>query len=416
MTGIEMRDKRQQWKVLTVSGLILLASGMVAAEERASDTLPPRAAAGHRFVHKIGIEARPGYVIRAHPFLQGENETGRPVKNSLSTHLKYAFQPQPDSYAGRIFGGVYQGVGLARYTFGESRQIGNPVALYLFQGARLAGLRERMSLNYEWNFGLSAGWNPYDPRHNPGNVIIGSRLNAYLNMNFDLNWMLSGALDLTAGVTLTHFSNGNTRFPNAGLNTAGMKAGLVYNFNRKKRFMPELLPPAVPDFPLHISYDLVLYGSWRRKGIDLGDERVALPDAYTVLGFNFSPMYNAGYRIRAGVSLDGFYDGSANIRALDYVTGAKPALSIPPLRKQMALGFSGRTEYVMPYFSVNLGLGVNVLHSGGDIRNYYQILALKIKVTRNTFLHIGYSLQNFNTPNSLMLGFGYRFNNRYPVL
>jgi hypothetical protein len=410
-----------------VAGLIFFISEWLSAEERAPGgkrqrndadtavTVSDENGAGRRFVHQIGVEVRPGFVLRTNPFLQGDNENGRPVKNAFSAHLRYSFRAQPDSPADRIFGGAWQGVGLARYTFGESRQIGDPVALYLFQGARLAWLCDRLSLNYEWNFGLSAGWKPYDPDDNYYNVIIGSPINAYINANLYLNWMISRRVDLITGIALTHFSNGNTRFPNAGLNEAGLKAGLVYNFSRKARFRTasSLLPP-VDGFPRHISYDLTLFGAWRRKGIALGEERIALPDAYTALGFNFSPMYNLSYRFRTGISLDGFYDGSANIRLNDYIAGTKPILFKPPLSEQLALGLSGRTEYVMPYFSVNLGMGVNIFHGGGDIKTFYQIMALKIAVTRNSFIHIGYSLHNFNTPNALMLGLGVRFNNKYP--
>ena len=32
------------------------------------------------------------------------------------------------------------------------------------------------------------------------------------------------------------------------------------------------------------------------------------------------------------------------------------------------------------------------------IRDRYQVFALKIDVTRSSFLHIGYNLQNFQTP------------------
>lgn len=70
----------------------------------------------------------------------------------------------------------------------------------------------------------------------------------------------------------------------------------------------------------------------------------------------------------------------------------------------------------MPYFTVGVGMGSNVLHRGGDLEAFYQMLVLKIAVTRSSFLHIGYSLKNFQTPNFLMLGIGYRFNNKYPVL
>jgi hypothetical protein len=372
--------------------------------------------AGRRFIHRIGTEVRPGFIVRSNPFLRGENENGQPIKNSLSAHLKYSFQSPPDSYACRIFGGSYQGIGLAYYTFNEKKQLGDPVVLYIFQGARIAKISRQLSFNYEWNFGLSTGWHPYDEYENRYNTIIGSRMNAYINTNFYLDWTLSRRIDLTAGITLAHFSNGNTHFPNAGLNTLGFKTGLVYNFNREKRSIPAAsFRPPVAEFPRHISYDLVLFGSWRRKGVAVGEDHFALPDTYKVFGFNFAPMYNLGYRFRAGVSLDGFYDGSANIYAKDHIIGTTPEFSKPPLHKQLALGLSGRTEYVMPYFSVNLGLGVNALHSGKDMRSLYQILALKIEVTRNSFIHIGYSLQNFNTPNFLMLGLGLRFNNKYPT-
>ena len=88
----------------------------------------------------------------------------------------------------------------------------------------------------------------------------------------------------------------------------------------------------------------------------------------------------------------------------------------PSIDRQIALGISGRAEFVMPYFTVGIGLGVNVLHKGGDLKSFYQMLTLKIAATRRTFVHIGYCLKDFQTPNYLMLGVGFRFNNKYPVL
>lgn len=370
-----------------------------------------------RFVHRAAVEVRPGFIIRSNPFLRGENERRLPIRNSASVHLKYSFQSQAKSCVERIFGGSYQGIGAAYYTFGERKQLGNPVAFYLFQGARIAEIsRRRVSLHYEWNFGLSAGWRPYDKVVNPYNTIIGSEINAYINMNVYLEWMLSGKFGVATGVTLSHFSNGNTRYPNAGLNTFGLKSGLIYYFNRENGSLPaSRLCSSIAEFPRHVSYDLVLFGSWRRKGIMLGENMIALSDVYRVFGFSFAPMYNWGYRFRTGVSLDGFYDGSTNIYTVDYIAGTVPHFFKPPLYKQLSAGISGRVEYVMPYFSVNLGMGINVLHNESDLKRLYQVLALKIEVTRNSFIHIGYSLQQFKTPNFLMLGLGLRFNNRYPT-
>lgn len=363
-----------------------------------------------RFIHRIGFEARPEYIIPTNSFFRGENDDNERINQSFSAHLRYSFQYHPNTRTDQVYGGAYQGIGITKYTFHQDEHIGSPFAFYLFQGARIAGFTPRLSLNYEWNLGLSFGWHPYGWDDNYFNRVIGSKANAYINANFYLNYMLSKQFDLTAGVALTHFSNGNTKLPNAGLNTTGAKIGLVYNFNRKSDVLYNPIPQYTsPEFFRHISYDLVLFGSWRRKIVDCGNEQIVSSDAYTVFGFNFAPMYNLGYRLRIGISADGVYDGSANVYQdeNDYYTFRRPSID-----KQLALGLSGRTEYVMPYFTVGLGMGANVLHKGGDLKSFYQIFALKIDVTRNAFLHIGYSLHAFHNPNFLMLGIGYRFNNK----
>lgn len=378
----------------------------------------------HRFIHRLGVEVRPQYVFPTNPFLQGENERWQPIQTSFAAHLKYSFQFRPNTCADRIYGGAYQGFGLSATTFGDKKQLGDPISFYVFQGERIARFNPCLSLNYEWNFGLSAGWKPYDNDYNSYNGAVGSRMNAYINAGIYLNWAFSRYFDLIIGGDFTHFSNGNTKFPNAGVNTTGAKIGLVYNFNRtEEELTKSLLRPAIPRFPRHISYDLVLFGSWRRKGVYIGDGRqIASPGSYPVAGFNFAPMYNLGYKFRVGASLDGVYDGSANVYTYmeDYIVDSNGNGTPPPrqflkpgIQHQLSLGVSGRAEYVMPYFTIGVGIGANVL-GRGDLRGLYQILALKIGITRSTFLHIGYNLQNFQTPNYLMLGLGFRFHNKYP--
>ncbi len=365
-----------------------------------------------RTMHRIGAEFRPEHIFTINPFLQGENLAQLPVDLSLSAHLKYAFGFRPGSHADKIYGGVYQGIGAAYYDFANPRELGNPVAVYLFQGARIARITSRLSLDYEWNFGLSFGWKPYDREQNSRNIMMGSKVNALLNVNFFLRWMLTRELDLTVGPTLTHFSNGNTQLPNAGLNSAGLQAGLTYNFGRKRAEIPERSP--APPFRRHVSYDVVLFGSWCSKGVEVGGDYYASPDTYPVVGLNLSALYNFGYKFRAGISLDGVYDGSANVYVPDHIIGTGMEFVRPSIDRQLALGLSARAEFVMPYFTIGLGLGANMLHKGGDLKAFYQILALKIGITHSSFLHIGYSLRDFHMPNFLMLGVGYRFNNKYP--
>lgn len=369
-----------------------------------------------RRIHQISSEIRPAYILPTNIFLRGENARNAPIRYSFSGHLKYAFRFQPDTYIDRIYGSPIQGVGLAWYTFGARQEIGDPVALYVFQGGRIAQLNRWLSLHYEWNFGLSLGWHPHGFFTNPYNRSIGSDMNAYLHTQFYFKWALASQVDLQTGIGLTHFSNGNTKYPNAGLNTACLKIGVTYRFGDKRSsaFLPPLLLPP-PFFPRHVSYDVVLFGSWRRKGVILGESQIASPKAYPVVGFNFTPLYNFGYRFRAGLSFDGVYDGSANVYAEDYIIGTETPFYTPPVRRQLALGLSGRAEFVMPYFTIGLGIGRNLLYSGKDMRGWYQVLALKIEITRSSFLHIGYTLKDFHNPNYLMLGLGFRFHNLYPT-
>ena len=59
-----------------------------------------------------------------------------------------------------------------------------------------------------------------------------------------------------------------------------------------------------------------------------------------MFGFNFTPMYNLNYKLRLGVSLDGTFDGGANLYTDGDVYGSvdKSDIVRPPLGDQFALG------------------------------------------------------------------------------
>lgn len=407
-----MDNNMRMWKIRILSGVVFILFNLFAQGQVDSIS--------HRFVHGLSIEARPEYIFPTNVFLRGDNPERRLIRSSFSAHLKYSLRYNPGTPANRIYGNVYQGIGLGRYSFGEPEQLGNPMAFYLFQGAHITRFSHWLSLDYEWNFGLSSGWKPYHEQYNSSNRMMGSKINAYINANFYLRWMPSPCFNLTAGVTLAHFSNGNTNYPNAGLNTIGLKVGLDYYFHRKDDLLSKVnaAQTPIPAFCRHISYDFVVFGSWRRKGIDVLDGQIPSPEAYPVFGINFVPMYNLSYKFRLGVSLDGVYDGSANVYVKDSYSGGnldKADIIRPELRNQFSIGFSGRMEYVMPFFTMGIGMGTNVVGQG-DLRAFYQLLTLKVALTRDSFFHVGYNLQNFSEPNFLMLGIGFRFNNKYLYL
>lgn len=406
---------------VSVSSCLLLISPLsgLSRDTLSIDTAHKLNGAG-RFVHHLGVELRPGFVLPTVPFYAGLNDQRKPIRNALSGHIKYAFRFPNGSLGDQIYPHTYQGIGVSFYSFGNHRELGAPNTMYLFQRSKITQLRPNVALDYEWNFGLSTGWEPHDFEHNTYNVAIGSKTNAYLNAGLYLRWRLTQNTDLATGIDFTHFSNGNTNFPNAGLNTIGLKIGFLYDF--RKRYSVAGKRSKIPDsliaqYPKHIHYDLVFFGSWRRKGVEAIGQPVPSPHQYPVLGLYFGPMYNLSYRFRAGVSIDAVYDGSANVYTKNYFSAAlEEKFFKPSIDKQLAIGLSARAEYIMPIFTIGIGLGGNLLHRGGDLRGSYQTFALKIAATRNSFLHIGYNLKDFHEPNYLMLGLGYRFKNKAPSL
>ena len=350
----------------------------------------------------------PGLILHTNDFLRGSNPEVRTMNHNTGFRLKYAFSAPEQSEEARIFRDAYQGIGIGYNDFNP--QLGNPLSVFLLQGARIASLSNRLSINYEWNLGLAFGWHPYNEETNPDNKVIGSRVTAYIGLDFYLRWIMSRHVDLNLGVGVAHYSNGNTQYPNLGLNTAFLNLGASYYIGRKANHLlhrHEVAPPVSHD----ISYDLIVYGAWRQRGGYENGYPFLLNGKTAVVGFNFNPMYRLNHWLKLGASLDGTYDRTANIYYdVDYIDpDYNDQYRRPSTAKQMTLGMSARAEFTMPYFAINFGIGKNFLNTEGEFGGMYEVLALKINITRRSLLHIGYSLNDFHTPKHLMLGVGWRF-------
>lgn len=387
------------------SAIVMMAELLpLAAQENGGDEL----------THRVGIEMKGAWIAPSHGFFRGENGAGKRLDKSGSLHLKYSFQFPGSSRYGAMFPTAYQGIGLAWNTFFDKAELGAPAALYVFQGARIASLGERLSLDGEWNFGASFGWKPYDEQHNSFNRVVGSRVNAYIDAALLLSWRPLPGLTLNAGVDITHFSNGNTTLPNSGVNTIGARIGAVYNVARTP--MKSIRKEAVQESFRRFTLETIFYGALRAKGFEYEGSGYLLDGRFAVAGINIAPMYRFTRCFQAGVSLDVQYDESANLSGhlagmVSEGTGMSPRFYRPPLSEQVAAGLSLRAELVMPIFTIGVGLGRNVLYKG-ELGVFYQMATLKTDVGGNAFLQIGYRLDNFHDPSNLMIGLGWRFGGR----
>ena len=334
----------------------------------------------------VVINLRPSYVVPTHGFYNGWNTSGKPLRTAFSGDIQYTFSSQ-----GHF---AYQGVGIGVHSFFAHDLLGTPVSIYLLQGAPLLQVCKGLRLGYEWNFGLSAGWK------NNGTVTV-SALNAYINVAALFDLMISDHWSLMFGPGYTHFSNGDTKFPNGGANTLNFRIGAKYNLQGnndegvERIFGPE---PHKKAFKDNISYDLTALGGWRADRF-IDDERNLVIDnsAYTLIGIQFNPSYHFNEYLSLGPSLDLVYDASAN-RNFN-----KGFLS------HCAVGVSARGEISMPIFSINVGGGYNVLQSGPDLKGFYGIFSLKAFLTEKLYLNVTYRLGQTSYAHNMMFGIGWRF-------
>lgn len=397
-------------KKYIIAVLLLYLIG-VNINAKSQDSIP------RKIIHVVGLDFKPAYTFPTKSFFRGENLSQSPIRTNLSGHIKYGFKFSPDSYMGKMYPNTIQGIGIGYNTFNNPKEVGNPLAVYVFQTSRIASITKNLSFDYEWNFGASFGWKKYDAEKNPFNTIVGSKTNAYINLGFLFNWQMTNEIALRAGIGLSHYSNGNTRYPNFGVNTLDGRIGVIWcPQDETKSELKNNRPAVTPKygFKPYISYDLIIYGATKKKGITWQDGTgMVIPGNFAVAGLNFNPMYNFNKYFRAGLSLDAQYDESANIT--DHIANTStPTDDVkffrPPFIEQFSLGLSARAEIVMPIFSINLGIGKNFVCRGDDTNSFYQTFVLKTHITNKIFLHVGYQLYKFKNPNNLMLGIGYKFN------
>lgn len=388
---------------------IIAASALSWAAPRDTLTTTP-------IVHHLGVNLgydfmASSYVDELRPdFAQDEKIFAR---SALPVQLRYSFSftnPRIRFY----FPGGYQGISVGVMNIGISDKggvkkasgyIGNPVLAYVFQGAPFWHPTRNLSLNYEWNFGAAFGWKPYGPENEHFNLTVGSRVNAYLNLSLMLKWEITSRIALTGGVSLSHFSNGNTSWPNPGVNSIGLRLGLDYTFNPPSHGYQAAIPDTIRR--RKTEFDITLWGSARKRVYLQRQPPVLLNGHYACAGLSFSPMVRLNPWWRVGGSADLQWDESSDLKK-NYVEGSTSddiRFKRPDFGRQLSFGISAHGELQMPVFAVNVGIGYNLV-APPENRGSYQNITLKTYFTRHIFLNIGYQLRNFRQQANLMIGMG----------
>ena len=228
-----------------------------------------------------------------------------------------------------------------------------------------------------------------------------------------LSWNPVPAWTLSAGLEYSHFSNGDTTFPNGGVNTFGLRFGAVRSFNG----VPDSGRKPLPFFSYPESevmerfvVDVLACGAWNEEMVTFKGEERRVDGKFAVLALHVNPLYRISRFLLVGASLDVQYTESMNIQ--NHIAGKNPdkmKFYRPPLLEQLGTGISLRAELEMPIFSINFGIGHNVIYKGKELGGFYNLLSLKTFLTDNVFLNVGLKVCPTEASNNLLLGMGWRF-------
>lgn len=353
--------------------------------------------------HRLSMEVRPAYNVVSHYALRGDD----PVNSAASLHLRYAFSFNDQSEIGKRFPTVYQGIGLGTYTFFHPEITGQPITLYILQGAHIAD-RKNITLGYEWNFGLSWHWTP--------NEAMNSKWNIMVNVALPVSWHISPKWELSLTPDFTHLSNGDTHFSNSGANLFGVRLGITRHFNNHNEHIQakEYIKPSEElqdkDIKGHLSHDIILYGGWRADRFIDGYEFVVIDKPLFIDGFQYHQLYHFNRHFALGASLDIQTDSSLNLHdAVFDENGKLVSYEHPPLLQQTECGLSLRCEITSPLFSVGAGLGVNIIGKGYDFSRIYTQYSLKHFIAQKMFIFVGYRFNSTQYTHNMMYGVGFRF-------
>ncbi|MDE6134614.1 MAG: acyloxyacyl hydrolase, partial [Muribaculaceae bacterium] len=252
---------------------------------------------------RVRADGSIGWVPGTNDYLKGFNESERRIASSWSAAAGIDFSFNPVSDYGRMYRGLYQGLGTSIAGFTPGGLLGTPVGIYVYQGAPVLSFGKGWSIDYEWQFGAACGWRV------AGNDVyfnnaVSTSVTAHMAVGFKIAYSVSPRWQLSAGIRGTHYSNGNTHWPNRGVNTVGASVGVSYLLSgRTSAAEAESTLPTVAD-DCRWMFDIVAYGAWRKRGLVLNDNPVLVPGKFMIAGLQFAPLRRFSHWFAAGPALD----------------------------------------------------------------------------------------------------------------
>jgi hypothetical protein len=286
------------------------------------------------------------------------------------------------------------GTGLSYFNLGNNQLNGHVFAAHFHVEANL---KKRTHFQSTLRFGSGFGYltKPFNLYTNKSNKAIGSNLNGNMQVMYKAYFELNKYSELALGFGVTHYSNGNFRRPNLGINMLHLSLGWV---RRVKLFetpsaktLPELFPKKGFEFNL----------GYARKQIAVADTRF-FNIASTSLLYYFPQSKVRNWRMGTEVFFDKTYPYSLfNEASLKHV----------PLSKMTEVALKVGHEFIFGRIAIITDLGTYVYRPNDYKKRVY------FSIGFNYFFNKGFNAQTRLKSHMAVADYfywsgGYRFNSK----
>jgi len=261
------------------------------------------------------------------------------------------------------------GVGIYRGANGNNNLFGHTTALYGFVSSPYHN-EKQVSFGYKFGGGMAYVEKPFDIDQNIYNIVIGSHLNVYIHLAFDLKLKLfNDKVFINTGLGFTHQSNGKIQTPNLGFNILDLHFTAAYFLGKQSKKIYK----AFPQRKKHTFVGVITGGAKEYNEPNLGKFFAGS----IILDYEYSVMKKSSW----GAGLDFFYDGIIHDK---YKTEQNS-------RALMHAGrFGAHLGYVFNYnkvgFIVQLGSYINPYYN--DISILYSRIGIRAKVSKHLIANI----------------------------
>jgi hypothetical protein len=274
----------------------------------------------------------------------------------------------------------YPEVGLSFYAsnLGNDSLFGRAYALNYFFKLNLIR-RDRFSFFNRTGIGVAYLTKRFDLANNSSNVAIGSHLNVHFTLKWGVNYHLGDKWILNGGISLDHFSNGNSRDPNRGLNNLTGYVGASYYLGQRT---PKKQPLADSLIRKNYCEIFASVGGKQPRSLSSG--------YFLTSSLSFSLTRSVFRAVHFGVGADLFYDSS-----VPFVLDGRGQFSSSS--DQFQTGFFISQQFI--YNRIRIGL-VEGVYSGLTNKVYNKLIytkafvqyhltdRLSARITMKSHLHI----------------------------